>query len=176
MTRAAESFTSVHRVDTGRAVYALRIGAALQIHAPGTLDAEAAWLHRPRDGGLPVPGVMPARDGELGARVTDDAGRPRECAVFDWVPGRSLRSRLTEPIAAALGRLAARLHADAQAWRAPPDVVVADRCCSGGCPHDWWSRTCPGRRCSPRRSTGRRPHWTSCGTRRRSRRTCCTVT
>jgi Ser/Thr protein kinase RdoA (MazF antagonist) len=39
-----------------------------------------------------------------------------------------LRTRLTGRTAAALGRLAALLHRDAEAWRQPrPDVLVADR-------------------------------------------------
>jgi Ser/Thr protein kinase RdoA (MazF antagonist) len=48
--------------------------------------------------------------------------------LFDWVAGRSLRTRLTSPTAAALGRLAAQLHGNAEAWGLSdaPEVLVAD--------------------------------------------------
>jgi Ser/Thr protein kinase RdoA (MazF antagonist) len=49
--------------------------------------------------------------------------------LFEWVAGRSLRTCLTGPRSAALGRLSARLHRDAVAWSPPhaEDVLVADR-------------------------------------------------
>jgi Ser/Thr protein kinase RdoA (MazF antagonist) len=74
-----------------------------------------------------VPTLRRTTSGHLGTDVSTDAG-PRTCALFDWVAGRSLRTRLTRPTAAALGRLAARLHADAEAWATDerPDVLVAD--------------------------------------------------
>jgi Ser/Thr protein kinase RdoA (MazF antagonist) len=123
ITKAAESFTTVYRVTAEEGSFALRIGAEPQIHAGGTLRAEAAWLQRLREGGVLVPGVVPTVDGEAG---TDVGGRT--CALFEWVAGRSLRTRLTGPTAAALGRLSARLHEDAVAWELPPlDVLVADQ-------------------------------------------------
>ncbi len=43
---AAESFNSIFRVTTASAVYALRVGALLQIHPEGTAAVEAAWHRR----------------------------------------------------------------------------------------------------------------------------------
>jgi Ser/Thr protein kinase RdoA (MazF antagonist) len=129
VTLAAESFNSVFRVTTASGTYALRVGSPLRVHAEGTLETEDAWLRRLGDGGVVVPALHRNRAGELGTDVAVPGAAPRTCALFDWVAGRSLRTRLTVPTAAALGRLAARLHADAEAWALadPPDVLVADR-------------------------------------------------
>ncbi len=128
---AAESFNSVFRVTTASAVYALRVGAVLQIHPEGTAAVEAAWHRRLRQQGVCVPDVMPNADGELATLVRDGQAEhePRICILFDWVPGRSLRSNLTERRSAALGRLSARLQQDAAAWSPPGagEVLQADR-------------------------------------------------
>jgi Ser/Thr protein kinase RdoA (MazF antagonist) len=121
----------VFRVSTDTGRYALRVGAALRIHAAGTLQAEAAWLARLRARGLPVPALHATAAGQPGT-VVDGGSGPRTCALFEWVVGRSLRARLTAPTAAALGRLVARLHRDAEDaedWTPPEplDVLVADR-------------------------------------------------
>ena len=131
VTLAAESFNSVFRVTAASAVYALRVGSALQIHPEGTAAVEAAWHRRLRRQGVYVPGVQANLDGELVTVVTD--GRTergaRVCVLFDWVAGRSLRTRLTGRRSAALGRLSARLHRDAATWSPPGagDVLQADR-------------------------------------------------
>ncbi len=131
VTLAAESFNSVFRVTTAPAVYALRVGSALQIHPEGTAAVEAAWHRRLRQQGVYVPDVLANLDGELVTVVTD--GRTehgtRVCVLFDWVAGRSLRTRLTGRRSAALGRLSARLHRDAATWSPPGagDVLQADR-------------------------------------------------
>src|SRR5215469_3604876 len=109
---AARSFNTVFRVTTATAAYALRVGSPLQIHAAGTAAVEAAWHRRLRGQGVPVPGVLANADGEL-ATVVADASGPRACVLFDWVAGRSLRTRVTERRSASLGRLSARLHQDA---------------------------------------------------------------
>jgi Ser/Thr protein kinase RdoA (MazF antagonist) len=129
VSRAAESFNSVFRVTGASGTYALRVAAQLRIHADGTLETEGAWLRRLGDHGMVVPALHTNRAGEFGTEVTIRGAAPRTCALFDWVVGRSLRVRLTAPTAAALGRLAAQLHADAEAWAPadPPDVLVADR-------------------------------------------------
>jgi Ser/Thr protein kinase RdoA (MazF antagonist) len=131
VTLAAESFNSVFRVTTAPAVYALRVGSALQIHPEGTAAVEAAWHRRLRQQGVYVPDVLANLNGGLVTVVTD--GRTehgaRVCVLFDWVAGRSLRTRLTGPRSAALGRLSARLHQAAAAWSPPGavDVLTADR-------------------------------------------------
>jgi Ser/Thr protein kinase RdoA (MazF antagonist) len=125
---AARSFNSIFRVTTAAAVYALRVGSALQIHPAGTAAVEAAWHRRLRERGVYVPGVLANVNGELTTLVADVSGA-RVCVLFDWVAGRSLRACLTERRAAALGALSARLHRDAAAWSPPGagDVLTADR-------------------------------------------------
>jgi Ser/Thr protein kinase RdoA (MazF antagonist) len=125
---AARSFNSIFRVTTAAAVYALRIGSALPIHPEGTAGVEAAWHRRLREQGVHVPGVLANRAGELTTLVPDRSG-PRVCVLFDWVPGRPLRTCLTGRRSAQLGRLSARLHQDAAAWPPPGagDVLTADR-------------------------------------------------
>jgi Ser/Thr protein kinase RdoA (MazF antagonist) len=128
---AAQSFNSLFRVTTASAVYALRVGAAVQIHPEGTAAVEAAWHRRLRQHGVYVPDVLANTDGEFATLIGNGrAGRmPRVCLLFEWVAGRSLRICMTERRAAELGRLAARLQQDAAAW-APPgarQVLTADR-------------------------------------------------
>jgi len=128
---AAESFNSLFRVTTAAAVYALRVGAVLQIHPEGTAAAEAAWHRRLRLQGVCVPDVVANMDGELATLVTDGRAEheSRVCILFEWVAGRSLRTRMTGRRSAALGRLSARLHQDGAAWSPPGagDVLRADR-------------------------------------------------
>lgn len=128
---AAESFNSIFRVSTASAVYALRVGALLQIHPEGTAAVEAAWHRRLRQQGVFVPDVLANVDGELATLVTDDRAEheSRVCLLFEWVAGRSLRTCMTGRRAAALGRLSARLQQDGAAWSPPgaADVLAADR-------------------------------------------------
>jgi Ser/Thr protein kinase RdoA (MazF antagonist) len=128
---AAESFNSVFRVATASAVYALRVGAVLQIHPEGTAAVEAAWHRRLRARGVFVPGVLANVDGEFATVVADGRAErgTRVCVLFEWVPGRSLRTCMSWPRAAALGRLSARLQQDGAAWSPPgaEDVLRADR-------------------------------------------------
>lgn len=128
---AAESFNSLFRVTTASAVYALRVGSVLQIHPEGTAAVEAAWHRRLRLQGVCVPDVVANMDGELATLVTDGRAehRSRVCILFEWVTGRSLRTRMTERRSAALGRLSARLQQDGAAWSPPgaEDVLRADR-------------------------------------------------
>jgi Ser/Thr protein kinase RdoA (MazF antagonist) len=86
------------------------------------LAAEAAWLDRLRAAGLGVAVVHPDADGSLGTEVDG-----RTCVLLDWVEGRSLRTRLSAPAMVALGRLAARLHAETEGHPMPAGIPVADR-------------------------------------------------
>jgi Ser/Thr protein kinase RdoA (MazF antagonist) len=128
---AAESFNSLFRVTTASAVYALRVGSVLQIYPEGTAAVEAAWHRRLRLQGVCVPDVVANMDGELATLVTDGRAEheSRVCILFEWVAGRSLRTRMTERRSAALGRLSARLQQDGAAWSPPgaEDVLRADR-------------------------------------------------
>lgn len=128
---AAESFNSIFRVTTASAVYALRVGPALQIHPEGTAAVEAAWHRRLRQHGVYVPDVVANVDGEFATLVRGDRAPhgSRICLLFEWVAGRCLRTSLTGRRSAALGRLSARLHQDAAAWSpsGAGDVLRADR-------------------------------------------------
>lgn len=128
---AAESFNSIFRVTTASAVYALRVGALLQIHPAGTAAVEAAWHRRLREQGMFVPDVLANVDGELATVVSHGRAErgTRVCILFEWIAGRSLRTCMTGPRAAALGRLSARLQEDGAAWSPPGavDVLRADR-------------------------------------------------
>jgi len=131
VTCAAESFSSIMRVSTALAVYALRVGSAVQIHPDGMAGVEAAWHRRLRRRGVCVPGVVASTGGELATLVTSGRAEhgSRTCVLFEWVAGRSLRTRMTGRRSAALGRLSARLQPDAAAWPPPgaADVLAADR-------------------------------------------------
>jgi Ser/Thr protein kinase RdoA (MazF antagonist) len=127
VTLAARSFNTVFRVSTDAGAYALRVAAPLQIHGERTLQTEGEWLRRLRARGLTVPTVHRDRSGAEGTEVAAPDGTTRTCALFDWIPGRLLRTRLTPRSAAALGALAARLHDDAAGAPPPDGVLVADR-------------------------------------------------
>lgn len=94
VTLAAESFNSIFRVTTTSAVYALRVGSALQIHPHGTTAVGAAWHRRLRQQGVCVPDVLADVEGELATPVPNGraAHGSRTCVLFDWVAGRSLPS------------------------------------------------------------------------------------
>lgn len=115
---AAKSFNSIFRVTTASAVYALRVGSAVQIHPEGTAAVEAAWQRRLRQHQVCAPEVVANVDGEFATPVPagGPARRTRVCLLSEWVPGRSLRTGMTERRSAALGRLSARLQQDAAAW------------------------------------------------------------
>jgi Ser/Thr protein kinase RdoA (MazF antagonist) len=125
---APQSFNSVFRVVADSGTFALRIGSSRRIHAEGTVETEGTWLTRLADCGIHVPRLRRNQAGRFGTEVDDGQG-PRTCALSDWVAGRSLRSRVTAPTAAALGDLAARLHGNAEAWSLPDAaaVLAADR-------------------------------------------------
>jgi Ser/Thr protein kinase RdoA (MazF antagonist) len=131
VTLAAESFNSIFRVATASAVYALRVGSAVQIHPEGTSAVEVAWHHRLREQGVYVPAVVANLGGEFATLVPDGGAEhgSRTCVLFEWVAGRSLRTCLTRRRAVALGRLSARLQRHAVGWSlsGAGDVLRADR-------------------------------------------------
>jgi Ser/Thr protein kinase RdoA (MazF antagonist) len=128
---AAQSFNSIFRITAASAVYALRVGAVQQLHPEGTAAVEVAWHRRLREQGALVPDVLANVTGEFATLVTDGRAEhgSRLCILFEWVAGRSLRTVMTRPRAAALGRLSARLQQDGAAWSPPGvgNVLRADR-------------------------------------------------
>nr|WP_269815385.1 phosphotransferase [Kribbella monticola] len=126
MTRAAESFNTVYRVEASEGTFALRVGPVLRIHAEGTAAAEAAWQRALVADGLAVPDVVLASSGEPMVVVHDVDGRPRTCVLFTWIRGRSMRARLGPARARMLGQLMARLHSHTFVLR-DADVLRADK-------------------------------------------------
>jgi len=127
---AARAFNTVFRVDTASGTsYALRVSPEQRIHADGCEELEAEWVAAiRRDTDVPVPAVIRARDGA--AVVTVDAVDvpvPRTCVLFEWVPGVTLRRRVTEGAVRTTGALTARLHEHAATLAVGPDAGVPPR-------------------------------------------------
>lgn len=105
---------------------ALRLRTGPRVDSP----TEFAWLQAVRQG-TTIRVVEPfAEDFESNTRVVVDAdGTPTECALFHWAEGRPLAADLTVENYRALGRMSARLHEFASAWRPPPGLkpLVWDR-------------------------------------------------
>ena len=116
------------------AVFRVEGPAVLRVHRQGyhgdaSLRSELAWMAMLRDGGLPVPAPIPARDGEpfVTARAV---GAPGDWQVdmLGWLDGEPL-GRVGRPLALEgharveifrnLGGLAARLHNLSETWRRP---------------------------------------------------------
>jgi Ser/Thr protein kinase RdoA (MazF antagonist) len=117
---AAEAFNTVFRVAAADgAAFALRVGAALRIHADGCEALETSWVSRLHGAGLPVAHPVAARDG---ATVVDAGGR--RCVLFDWVHGLSLREHATPEQVHAAGAALAAVHAHG-ADRGEPKPVGA---------------------------------------------------
>lgn len=123
-TFAAEAFNTVFRVEsTNGSRYALRVGAALRIHADGCEELETAWVNELHDEGYPVARVVPARNGSY---VVDVGAR--RCVLFDWVAGRRLRDDPRPELVHAAGALTARLHERNAGYlgSAPEGALVKD--------------------------------------------------
>jgi Ser/Thr protein kinase RdoA (MazF antagonist) len=110
VTRAAQSFNTVYRVEAAEGAFALRVGPTLQIHAAGTAYAEAAWQRALVADGMAVPDVVLTSSGEPVVLVNDADDQARTCVLFTWIRGRSMRTRLGPSRARMLGQLMARLH------------------------------------------------------------------
>jgi Ser/Thr protein kinase RdoA (MazF antagonist) len=128
----ARAFNTVFRVDAANgSSYALRVSPSLRIHADGCEVEEAAWLAAlRRDAGLPVPEVIPARDGSV-VVWTSIPGVPdaRSCVLFEWVGGRPLRERLRADLVRGVGELTAVVHQHGAGYASEPPagVLIADR-------------------------------------------------
>lgn len=116
---------AVYRVDTaGGERFVLRIGAA-EGHGAARQRSELAWLSAlARDSDLLIPRPLPATDGALLATVgVEGVPKPRHCALFRWLPGRPPGPEVDAATAAAIGALAAGLHAHADRFVPPPDFA-----------------------------------------------------
>ncbi len=103
--------------------FVVRIGVHGPIaHSPEETTAETAWLTALRRVGLTVPEPVPDRRGRLVSVLSAPGVEgARVVVVFRWLPGILLHERFTPENLAAYGRLAARLHGPAAAFRPPGD-------------------------------------------------------
>jgi Ser/Thr protein kinase RdoA (MazF antagonist) len=124
VTRAAESYNTIYRVEAAEGVFALRVGPTLHLHTAGTAYAEAAWQRDLVADGLAVPDVILTSSGEPVVFVNDADGQPRTCVLFTWIDGGSMQ--LDPSRARVLGELMARLHAHRSVLR-DADVLRADK-------------------------------------------------
>lgn len=99
-------------------------------HADAALRSELHWMQAMKMRGLPVPGIIPADHGALFVTVACDAvPEPRQVDMLDWIEGEPLgqidEGRLGDQsrIYRSIGRLAARLHTETEAFPLPPDFV-----------------------------------------------------
>ena len=112
--------------------------AVLRVHRHGyhddaALRSELAWMEALRTGGIDAPAVIPSAAGAPFETVAA-AGvpEPRQVDMLSWMPGipvGTLEEGLNPAIEdvhgvfAAVGRLCARLHNQAQAWPRPAGFV-----------------------------------------------------
>lgn len=90
-------------------------------HSITAIHSELLWLaslHQEND--LVVPEPMPTREGSLLA-IAEAPGVPerRCCALFRWLPGRFLKTRLNNKAMEDVGRFLARLHQHSQRFVPP---------------------------------------------------------
>ena len=102
-------------------------------HSDAALRSELAWLEALNAGGIAVPAVIPSAVGEA-FEIVQGAGvpEPRQVDMLTWMPGvpiGTIEEGLNPQIAdvpavfEAVGRLAARLHNQTEAWPQPPGFV-----------------------------------------------------
>ena len=118
-------------VETPTDRWILRIGTPEVGHTRAHAEAEMEWLAAlARYTEISVPRPLPARDGSL---VVEESApgvpEPRLCAIYSWVPGSNLASRLTLENIRRQGVLMARLHEHAGtfAFRKQVNTLVFDR-------------------------------------------------
>ena len=129
---------AVHTADGRRVV--LRIHR-LGYHSDEALHSELAWMKALGASGIEVPEVIPSRSGKAFECVAcDGVPGPRQVDVFAWIEGSQLGSveqglnndpewvRRTYGV---VGELAAQMHNQSCAWRAPPGFQRHSWCDEG---------------------------------------------
>jgi len=117
---------AVHTADQRRVV--LRVHR-LGYHSDASLRSELAWMRALAASGIEVPQVVPSRSGNAFEHIEcDGVPGPRQVDVFEWIEGAQLGAveqgladdpRWVERTYAIVGELAARMHNQSCAWRAP---------------------------------------------------------
>ncbi len=122
---------AIFRVDTPDDRYILRVSLPEGGHTRDHTEAEMEWLEAlARDTTLSVPRPLLARDGRLvTSAMAPGVPEERTCAVFSWVPGVDLASRLTHENIRLQGRLMAQLHEQASNFQfaSERDILRFDR-------------------------------------------------
>ena len=141
---------AVFKVNTSTAErYALRIHRHAY-HSDAELRSELQWIAALDAGGIDVPAVIPATNGELFTLVqVPEVPEPRQVDVFAWVDGNQLGSvegGLGDTASVVdtyrtIGQLAARLHNQSSDW-SPPDGFTRHAWDVGGLVGDepFWGR------------------------------------
>ncbi|MFF5212775.1 phosphotransferase enzyme family protein [Streptosporangium sp. NPDC000396] len=90
----------------------------LGYHSTPAILSELAWLEALREeAGVRTPRVIPAPDG---SRVLTVPGRwPRDCVMFEFLPGAEPPQDRLVPGFERLGAITARMHRHARGWRRP---------------------------------------------------------
>ncbi|MFJ2029656.1 phosphotransferase enzyme family protein [Streptosporangium sp. NPDC087985] len=90
----------------------------LGYHATPAILSELAWLEALREeAGVRTPRVLPAPDGS--PVLTVPGARPRDCVMFEFLPGAEPpQERLVRDFER-LGAITARMHRHARGWRRP---------------------------------------------------------
>jgi len=93
----------------------------LGYHSRAAIESELAWLEAlRRDAGVRTPAVLPALDGSRVVTVPDPGAEPRNCVMFEFLPGAEPPEESMVEGFEPLGALTARMHEHARAWRRPP--------------------------------------------------------
>lgn len=111
----------IYRVTTADgAHYALRLADA-RWRTKGDADSEAMWLDAlARDTPIPVPRIVPARNGDPIVMPHSDAVPfAFHALLMGWIPGVLLGKRLSEPNLLKMGQLFGQLHLHGAAWQPP---------------------------------------------------------
>lgn len=117
------------RVSDGRKKYILRLHKPLTRNfedlrqQPQAILSELQWMDAlRREAGIPVPPVIPNRDGDLITLIAPDKKAPPiPCSLLGWMQGRPFDPQAADAPALAhqLGRLLGRMHNHACAWQPP---------------------------------------------------------
>jgi Ser/Thr protein kinase RdoA (MazF antagonist) len=113
------SENATFRVDADGFAAVLRVHR-LGYHSRPAIRSELAWLDAIRaEAGIRTPKVLPATGGARVVTVDDPGTAPRDCVLFELLPGTEpAQDRLVEDFEG-LGELTARMHLHARSWPRP---------------------------------------------------------
>lgn len=100
----------------------------VRIHRPGyqteaNILSELMWLEALNQAGIHAPEPIWTQDGKRLATVDVPGDGPRHAAMFKWVEGAMMGTRVSEERLKAMGRTIATLHTHAESFVAPASFV-----------------------------------------------------